>query len=140
MCAGLKQLFYSRDDGTSFCSWKLNVQEPFFRASYLQRHFVQCVVSSSISGMRNYFDGHTARKSESFGRLMPGSRGSSISLVSYYGLDDRAIDVRSPASVSRPDLRPTQPPVQWVLGVLSPGIKRGRGVTLTTHPHLLPRS
>jgi hypothetical protein len=44
------------------------------------------------------------------------------------------------ASVSRPALRPTQPPVQWVLGVLSPRLKRGRGVTLTTHPHLVPRS
>jgi hypothetical protein len=35
------------------------------------------------------------------------------------------------ASVSRLALRPT---VQWVLGVLSPGLKRGRGVTLTAHP------
>jgi hypothetical protein len=25
-------------------------------------------------------------------------------------------------------------------GVLSPGVKRGRGVTLTSHPHLVPRS
>jgi hypothetical protein len=25
-------------------------------------------------------------------------------------------------------------------GVLSPGLKRGQGVTLTTHPHMLPRS
>jgi hypothetical protein len=24
--------------------------------------------------------------------------------------------------------------------ILSPGVKRGRGVTLTTHPHLVPRS
>jgi hypothetical protein len=38
------------------------------------------------------------------------------------------------ASVSRPALRPTQPPVQWVPGVLSVGLKRGWGVTLTTHP------
>jgi len=44
------------------------------------------------------------------------------------------------ASVSRPALGPIQPPVQWVPGVLSPGVKRGRGVTLTTHPHLVPRS
>jgi hypothetical protein len=39
------------------------------------------------------------------------------------------------ASVSRPALRPTQLPIQWV-----PGVKRSRGVMLTTHPHLVPRS
>jgi hypothetical protein len=56
-----------------------------------------------------------------------------------YGLDDRAIEVRSPAEaknfpltiVSRPALGPTEPPVEWVL---STGLKGGRGVTLTTHP------
>jgi hypothetical protein len=40
---------------------------------------------------------------------------------------------------SRPALGPTQPPIQWVPGVLPPGVKRGWGVTLTTHPHLVPR-
>jgi hypothetical protein len=33
---------------------------------------------------------------------------------------------------------PTKPPVQWVPGVLSPGIMCGHGVTLTTHPHPVP--
>jgi hypothetical protein len=75
------------------------------------------------------------------------SRISSGSIVSDYGLDDRAIGVRYPgqrifplASVSRPALGPTQLPVQWVPGVLSLGLKRSRGVMLTTHPHLVPRS
>jgi hypothetical protein len=56
---------------------------------------------------------------------------------SGYGLDDRAIEVRSPAvtkiillpSVSRPIVRPTQPPVQRVL---LPVAKRGRCVMLNT--------
>jgi hypothetical protein len=42
--------------------------------------------------------------------------------------------------VSRPALGPTQTHLQWVPGVLSPGLKRGGGVTLTIHPHLVPRS
>jgi hypothetical protein len=68
--------------------------------------------------------------------------------VSDYGVDDRAIGVQSLAgvkifplsSVSRPDLGLTQPPVQWVPGVLSLGIKHSQGMMLMTHPHLMPRS
>jgi hypothetical protein len=72
------------------------------------------------------------------------SRGSSVSIVTDYGLNERdSISDRGRGfflvSASRPALGPTQPPVQWVPGVLSPGIKRGRGVMLTTHPHLVPR-
>jgi hypothetical protein len=44
------------------------------------------------------------------------------------------------ASVSRPALRPTQPRIQWVLVVLSLGVKCDQGVMVTTHPHLLLRS
>jgi hypothetical protein len=43
------------------------------------------------------------------------------------------------ASVSRPALTPAQPPIQLV-SVTLPGVKRDRGVTLTTHPHQMPRS
>jgi hypothetical protein len=80
--------------------------------------------------------------------LMSGNVSRYLSQVSGYGLDDRPIEVRSPEEaklfflwpVFRPALGPTQPTIQWVSGVLSLGLKRGRGVTLTTHPHLVPRS
>jgi hypothetical protein len=39
-----------------------------------------------------------------------------------------------------PALKPTQPPIQWVPEVHSSVVKRGRGVTLTTHPNLVPTS
>jgi hypothetical protein len=68
--------------------------------------------------------------------------------VSDYRLDDRASGVRSlavakdssVASASRLALRPTQPPVQWVVRVLSPGVKHSQGVMLTTYPHVVLRS
>jgi hypothetical protein len=62
---------------------------------------------------------------------LPGDRGS---------IPGRGKKIFLLASVSWPALGPTQPPVQWVPTVLSPGVTRGRGVTLTTQLHLLPRS
>jgi hypothetical protein len=68
--------------------------------------------------------------------------GSSVSIVTGRpGFDPRQGQRIFPlTSASRPALGPTQPPVQWVPGALSPGVKRGRGVMLTTHPLLVPRS
>jgi hypothetical protein len=40
--------------------------------------------------------------------------------------------------MSRPALRPTQPPEQWVLGLSRS--KNSWGMVLTTHPLLAPRS
>jgi hypothetical protein len=41
------------------------------------------------------------------------------------------------ACASRPALEPTQPPVQWVPGVLSPGVKRGPGRDADHSLHLV---
>jgi hypothetical protein len=75
------------------------------------------------------------------------SRGSSGSIVSDYELDARATGVPSPAEARGfllehlcPDRLWGPPPIQWILGVLSPAVKRGQRATLTTHLHLVPRS
>jgi hypothetical protein len=76
------------------------------------------------------------------------SRVSSVSIVSGYGLDDRATEVRSPAGAKDFSYNVCVQtgsgahPASCTMGtgVLSPGVKRGRGVTLITHPHLVPRS
>jgi hypothetical protein len=68
-------------------------------------------------------------------------RNSSVSRATSYGLDGPGIESRwgrDFSHTSRPALGPTQPPVQWVPG-LSRG-QSGRGVVVTTHPHLTPRS
>jgi hypothetical protein len=71
--------------------------------------------------------------------ILLGSRGSSVSIVSGYELDDW-FDPRQRrrtfplASASRPALGPSQPFVQWVSAVLSSEVKRGRGVTLPPTP------
>jgi hypothetical protein len=77
-----------------------------------------------------------------------GSRVSSGSTVSDYGLVDRAIGVRFPAKAE--DFSSSlcvqtgsgAHPASCTMGTGGPfpGEKRGRGVMLTTHPHLVPRS
>jgi hypothetical protein len=51
-------------------------------------------------------------------------------IASGYGLDDRGVEARvqvgsrAYSTSCRPTLGSTQPPIQWVLAALSPGIKR----------------
>jgi hypothetical protein len=74
--------------------------------------------------------------------------GSSVSIVSDYGLDDRAIGVRSPAEAKDfPSNLCVQTgsgahPASCTMGTGGsfPGGKVGQGVTLTAHSHLVPRS
>jgi len=68
--------------------------------------------------------------------------------VSDYGLDDRTIEVRSPAEAE--DFSSSlcvqtgsgAQPASYTMGTGGPfpGAKRGRGMTLTILPHLVPRS
>jgi hypothetical protein len=67
---------------------------------------------------------------------------NSVSIVSDYRLDDRATGIRSPAE--KKDISSSlcvqtdsgAHPASYTVGTgsLFPGAKRGRGVTLTTHP------
>jgi hypothetical protein len=76
-----------------------------------------------------------------------GSRVSSGSVVTDYGLDDRAIGVLSPAgaqdfsSILCVQTGSVAHPASCTIGTGGPfsGARRGRGVMLTTHPHLVPR-
>jgi hypothetical protein len=57
-----------------------------------------------------------------------GSRDSSVSIVTGYGMEGPGSipgSVKFFPSPQRPDqlMGPTQPPTQWVLGALSPGVK-----------------
>ena len=67
--------------------------------------------------------------------------GSSVGIAIVYGLagpgsNPGGDEIFRP---SRPSLGPTQPPVKKGTGPF-PGVKCGRGVLLTTHPLLVPRS
>lgn len=68
-----------------------------------------------------------------------------VIVESDYGLDDSG---SIPGRDKRVFLYPLGPDRLWGVpnfypmgtGVFLPGVKRGRGVTLTAHPRLLPRS
>jgi hypothetical protein len=74
-------------------------------------------------------------------RLLPSSSLASRRLYGRSGFDPRRGQRIFPlTSVSRPALEPTQPPVQWVPGVLAPGVKARPGRDADHSPPLVPRS
>ena len=76
-----------------------------------------------------------------FSTQLFGLWGSSVGIVTDYGLDGPGIESRWDEifRLSRPVLGPNQPPVQWVPGLYR-GVNGGWGVLLTTNPLLVPRS
>jgi hypothetical protein len=76
------------------------------------------------------------------GKLPQGEPGNSVSIVSDYGLDDREIEVLSPteakdfSSILCVQTGSGAHPASYTMGTGGPfrGLKRCRGVTLTTHP------
>jgi hypothetical protein len=76
------------------------------------------------------------------------NQGSSVTIVSGFGLGDRAIEVWSPAEardfssnlyVQTGSGTPLSLLCSRYWGSFARGVKCGQGVTLTTHPHLVPR-
>jgi len=68
-------------------------------------------------------------------------RNGPVGIAIRYELDGTGIESwwrRDFPNPSRPALGLTQLPIHWIPGAL-PGLS-GRGVALTTHPHLAPRS
>jgi hypothetical protein len=88
---------------------------------------VFCIERSEI--LRIYLHGEPGQLSQYSVWLRTGRPGD------WRSIPGRGKRIFPLASVSRPSLGPTQPPIQQVPVVLSAVVKRGRGVTLTTHPH-----
>jgi hypothetical protein len=134
-------LFLLRFVGVTSVFWETYFSY-FGRLCVLQRVYALCYKCIQFDFCCIYLFGNIRKLCE-----LCRSRGSSGSIVSDYGLDDRVIGVRSPAGAK--DFSSNlcvqtgsgAHPASCTKGTGGPfpGVKRGRGVMLTTHPHLVPR-
>ena len=74
--------------------------------------------------------------------IMHCGSGSSVGIATGYGLDGPGVESRWGARFSAPvQTGPGAHPASCTMGTVSfPGVKSGRGVTLTPHPLLVPWS
>jgi hypothetical protein len=76
-----------------------------------------------------------------FGILVRGGPGSSVGIATDYGPDGPGNESQWGARFSAVQIGPGAHPDSCTMGTGSfPGVKCGRGVTLNTHPLLVPRS
>jgi hypothetical protein len=99
---------------------KYRFQSVFMFAFYILWTFYRCAFFESLLPATKYFEIlHLYIR-----------RDSVVGIASDYGLDDQGVRVRVPvgprmfSKSSRPALGSTQPPIQWVPGVFSSGVKR----------------
>jgi len=87
---------------------------------------------------QGYFLGTFFRR----GHIYSCGPGSSVGIATGYGMDGPWIESRWGAKFYAPvQTGPGAHPASWTMGTGSfPGVKRGRGVTLTPHPILVPWS
>jgi hypothetical protein len=116
----------------------------YFHLSLLHNNYPTCCLAElHVSAAQNH---HQVRYKQI--TALSQEPAGSVSAVSDYGLDDRVTRVQSPAGAK--DFSSNlcvqtgsgAHPASCTMGTGGPfpGSKSGRAVTLTTHPHLQPRS
>jgi hypothetical protein len=116
----------------SYIIWGMD--KGFVRGLVAHRHSLSSIMTITLQ--------------EVLGRTNLPTFSMAVVAISDYGLDDRAIRIRSPARAK--DFSSNlcvqtgsgAHPASSTMGTGGPvpGAKRGRDVTLSTHPHLVPRS